>query len=48
MKPEEMKSQDFLDKLNANVAELKEVYPTYDFCNWKFGKGGFPVLDWME
>lgn len=48
MKPEEMKSQDFLDKLNANVAELKEVYPAYNFCNWKFGKDGFPVLDWME
>lgn len=48
MKSEEMKSQDFLDKLNANVAELKEVYPTYDFCNWKFGKDGFPVLDWMK
>lgn len=48
MKPEEMKSQDFLDKLNANVAELKEVYPAYNFCNWKFGKDGFPVLDWMK
>lgn len=48
MKPEEMKSQGFLDKLNANVAELKEIYPKYNFCNWKFGKDGFPVLDWMN
>ena len=48
MKSEEMKSQDFLDKLNANVAELKEIYPQYNFCNWKFGKEGFPVLDWMN
>ena len=48
MKSEEMKSQGFLDKLNANVAELKEIYPKYNFCNWKFGKDGFPVLDWME
>lgn len=48
MKSEEMKSQGFLDKLNANVAELKEIYPKYNFCNWKFGKDGFPVLDWMK
>ena len=48
MKSEEMKSQGFLDKLNANVAELKEIYPKYNFCNWKFGKDGFPVLDWMN
>ena len=48
MKSEEMKSQGFLDKLNANVAELKEIYPKYNFCNWKFGKDGFPVLVWME
>lgn len=48
MKSEEMKSQSFLDKLNANVAELKEIYPKYNFCNWKFGKDGFPVLDWMN
>ena len=48
MKSEEMKSQSFLDKLNANVAELKEIYPKYNFCNWKFGKDGYPVLDWMN
>ncbi len=48
MKSEEMKSQSFLDKLNANVSELKEIYPKYNFCNWKFGKDGFPVLDWMN
>lgn len=48
MKSEEMKSQGFLEKLNANVAELKEIYPQYNFCNWKFGKDGFPVLVWME
>ena len=48
MTAEEMKSKDFLAKLNGNVEELRMKYEDYSFCNWKFGKDGFPVLDWME
>ena len=48
MTVEEMKSKDFLDKLNENVQELRMKYEDYSFCNWKFGKDGFPVLDWMK
>ena len=48
MTAEEMKSKDFLAKLNGNVEELRIKYKDYSFCNWKFGKDGFPVLDWMK
>ena len=48
MTVEEMKSKDFLDKLNENVEELRMKYEDYSFCNWKFGKDGYPVLDWMK
>ena len=48
MTAEEMKSKDFLAKLNGNVEELRMKYKDYSFCNWKFGKDGFPVLDRME
>ena len=48
MTAEEMKSKDFLVKLNGNVEELRMKYEDYSFCNWKFGKDGFPVLVWME
>ena len=48
MTAEEMKSKDFLAKLNGNVEELRIKYKDYSFCNWKFGKDGFPVLDWMN
>lgn len=48
MTAEEMKSKDFLAKLNGNVEELRMKYEDYSFCNWKFGKDGFPVLVWME
>ena len=48
MTAEEMKSKDFLAKLNGNVEELRMKYEDYSFCNWKFGKDGFPVLDWMK
>lgn len=39
----QMKSQSFLNTLNSNVQSLGP-----DYSNWKFGKDGFPTLDWIE
>lgn len=43
MTEEEMKSQTFLDELNRNARALGSEY-----SRWKFGKSGFPILDWIE
>ena len=43
MTEEEMKSQTFLDELNRNARALGSEY-----SRWKFGKDGFPILDWIE
>ena len=39
----EMKSQTFLDELNKNAKSLGNCY-----SKWKFGKDGFPVLEWIN
>lgn len=39
----EMKSQSFLDELNKNVKSLGSGY-----CQWKFGKDGYPTLDFVN
>jgi len=39
----EMKSQSFLDELNSNARMLGNEY-----SRWKFGKNGFPILEWVE
>ncbi|MBR3896452.1 MAG: hypothetical protein IKJ42_05470 [Bacteroidaceae bacterium] len=39
----EMKEDSFLDELNANARKLGA-----DYCKWKKGKGGLPILEWME
>ena len=43
MTENQMKSQTFLNTLNSNVSSLGSEY-----SNWKFGKDGFPTLDWIE
>ena len=43
MTEEEMKSQTFLDELNRNARALGSEY-----SRWKFGKDGFPILEWIE
>ena len=43
MTEEEMKSQAFLDELNRNARALGSEY-----SRWKFGKDGFPILEWIE
>lgn len=43
MTENQMKSQTFLNTLNSNVSSLGSGY-----SNWKFGKDGFPTLDWIE
>lgn len=43
MTEDEMKSKEFLDKLNENAAKLGN-----GCCGWKFGKDGFPVLEIVE
>lgn len=43
MTEDEMKSQDFLDKLNANAKNLKS-----GCCGWKFGKDGYPILEIID
>ena len=39
----EMKEQSFLDELNKNAKALGSSYSL-----WKFGKDGFPTLEWIE
>lgn len=39
----EMKEDSFIDELNANARKLGA-----DYCKWKKGKDGMPVLEWIE
>lgn len=43
MTEDEMKSQSFLEELNSNARMLGSEY-----SRWKFGKDGFPILEWVE
>lgn len=46
-----MKSSEFLNQLNDLVEELHEEYPTatlLSFENWKSGKDGFPILEFID
>lgn len=43
MTEDEMKSQEFLDKLNYNASGIGE-----ECCMWKFGKDGFPTLEIVD
>lgn len=43
MTAQEMKSQAFLDELNRNAKALGMSYSL-----WKFGKDGFPILEWID
>ncbi len=36
----EMNSQDTVDKLNSSKSK--------DWCSWKLGSKGYPILEWME
>lgn len=47
MDDNEMRKQDFLDKLNNNARELNNE-GIFDCCGWKFGKDGYPILDIIE
>lgn len=44
MSAKEIKSEEFVAKLNKNAASLLGV----DASKWKIGKSGFPVLEWMD
>jgi len=59
MSEEEMKSQTFLSELNKNAKAFRNYtsqdwggtnyVPSYkDFSQWKFGKNGFPTLEFVE
>lgn len=59
MSEEEMKSQTFLNELNKNAKAFRnytsqdwggtKYVPSYkDFSQWKFGKNGFPTLEFVE
>ncbi|MBD5289851.1 MAG: hypothetical protein HDS26_04105 [Bacteroides sp.] len=43
MTEDEMKSEEFLAKLNSNAKALGSQY-----CGWKMGKQGFPILDIID
>ena len=43
MTAKQMKEQAFLDELNKNARLLGSGYSL-----WKFGKDGFPTLEWIE
>lgn len=43
MTADEMKSDEFLAKLNSNAASIGE-----DCCGWKRGRDGFPILEIIE
>lgn len=47
MSEAEMKSQAFLDKLNANVDAIN-ASRNLNCCHWKFGRDGFPILEIMD
>lgn len=38
-----MKEESFIAELNKNARKLGA-----DYCSWKKGKDGLPVLEWME
>lgn len=43
MTEDEMKSQEFLDKLNKNAKDLGD-----GCCQWKFNREGFPILEIID
>ncbi len=47
MSDDEMKMQDFVDTLNANVATYNSASPDIEAVEWILGDDGYPILSWQ-
>lgn len=45
MTSRQMKSPEFLDKLNENVRNLNSKDESVNYCNWKTDSEGYPILE---